>query len=145
WHDLAALGDESLEHPDVLVVDIVDLLDAETANLLAPEVLFLAYRGGFVAASGPLRCGDRSSTSLFRHCDISLLLARGGAGRGLVRFDGGTGLGHRSPGRGRTGRRMRRGSRHGSAGQGMRRAFSRSTQHLLCERWLRGRGLRTTV
>ena len=53
-HDLAALGDERLQHPDVFVIDVVDLLDAETANLLAPEVLFLSHRGGFVATGGAL-------------------------------------------------------------------------------------------
>jgi hypothetical protein len=53
-NDLTALGNERLQHADVLVVDVIDLLDAEPANLLAPEVLFLSNRGGFVATSGAL-------------------------------------------------------------------------------------------
>ena len=36
-HDLAALGDELAEHAVVLIVDVFDFLDAELADLLAPE------------------------------------------------------------------------------------------------------------
>jgi hypothetical protein len=39
--DLAALRHEGVQRLDVLVIDVVDLLDAETAYLLAPEILFL--------------------------------------------------------------------------------------------------------
>src|SRR6516165_8039274 len=38
-HDLAALGHELPKQPVVLVVNIFDFLDAELANLLAPEKL----------------------------------------------------------------------------------------------------------
>src|SRR4029077_16896808 len=37
--DLAALADEGADEPDVFVVDVVDLIDAESAQLLAPEIL----------------------------------------------------------------------------------------------------------
>ena len=52
--DLAALGDERVQQPHVLVVDVVDLVDAEPAHLLAPEILLLAG-DRFVAAGGPHR------------------------------------------------------------------------------------------
>src|SRR6516225_888677 len=53
--DFAALADKRPEHPGVLVIDIVDLVDAETAYLLAPEVLL--FRGDrLVASRGPLGC-----------------------------------------------------------------------------------------
>src|SRR5450755_4386725 len=38
-HDFAALGDELPEHAVVLVVDVLDLLDAEFTNFLTPEKL----------------------------------------------------------------------------------------------------------
>src|SRR6266403_140183 len=37
--DLAALGNEGSEQPHVLVVDVVDPIDAEPAYFLAPEIL----------------------------------------------------------------------------------------------------------
>jgi hypothetical protein len=37
WRDLPALGDEALQPPDVLVVDETHLVDAELADLAAPE------------------------------------------------------------------------------------------------------------
>ena len=50
-----------VQQPHVLVVDVVDLLDAEAAHLLAPEILLLAGRDRLVAAGGPLRRADGSS------------------------------------------------------------------------------------
>src|SRR5438477_8064078 len=38
-NDLAALSDELAEHAVILVVDVLDFLDAELANFLAPEKL----------------------------------------------------------------------------------------------------------
>src|SRR5207245_567440 len=40
-NDLTPLGDERVQHLDVLVIDVVDLLDAEPASFLAPEILLL--------------------------------------------------------------------------------------------------------
>src|SRR5579871_222375 len=50
WHDLAALSDKLPEQAIILVVDVLNTLDAELANFLAPEKLAaaLAWR-----ASGP--------------------------------------------------------------------------------------------
>src|ERR1017187_4482519 len=42
WHDLAALGDKLPEHAVILVVDVLEFLDAELANFLAPEKLAAA-------------------------------------------------------------------------------------------------------
>src|SRR5580692_4640853 len=70
-NNLAALGNERLQHSDVLVIDVIDLLDAEPANLLAPEILFLSHRGCFVATGRALRSRNRSSTSLFSHVQLS--------------------------------------------------------------------------
>src|SRR5579871_3548163 len=42
-HDLAALRDKLAEHPVVLVVDVFDSLDAELADLLAPEEFASAF------------------------------------------------------------------------------------------------------
>ena len=39
WHDLAALSNELRQQANVLVVDRVDLLDTEFANLLSAEKL----------------------------------------------------------------------------------------------------------
>ena len=61
-HDLAALGDERHEHPHVFVIDIVDLLDAETAHFLAPEILLLGSQR-LVAAGGALRSAHGTSAS----------------------------------------------------------------------------------
>src|SRR4051812_27095123 len=64
--DLAPLRDEGVQQLHVLVIDIVDLLDAEAAYLLVPEVLFLLGGDSLVTARGPLR-GAAWSSSGFRH------------------------------------------------------------------------------
>ena len=71
--DLAALRHEGVQHLHVLVVDVVDLLDAEAAHLLAPEILFLLGGDGLVAAGGALRRAAWSS-SWFRHVASLCLL-----------------------------------------------------------------------
>src|SRR5579864_3777628 len=43
--DLATLGNELREQAHVLVVDVLDFLDAELANLLAAEILAAAFAG----------------------------------------------------------------------------------------------------
>ncbi len=64
--DLAPLADECVQHLRVFVIDVVDLLDAEPAHFLAPEILLL--RGDrLVAPGGPLGRRYRSSASLFCH------------------------------------------------------------------------------
>src|SRR5262245_8943088 len=55
WNDLAALGNERVQHLDVFVIDIVDLLDTEPAHFFAPEILLLLRQYRFVAPSGTLR------------------------------------------------------------------------------------------
>src|SRR4051812_13079949 len=65
-HDFAALGDKAAQHPHIFVVDIVDLLDAEAATLLPPEILLLLCGNRLVTAGGPLRRAAWSS-SAFRH------------------------------------------------------------------------------
>src|ERR1039457_6369966 len=63
-HNLSGFGDKTREQPDVLVVDAVDLLDAELANLLATEELPSAATttaGTSRAATGP-RTGSRSAS-----------------------------------------------------------------------------------
>src|SRR5437660_7835747 len=50
--DLAALGYERVKHLHVLIVDIVDPLDAEPAYLLAPEISLLAAGDRLIAAGG---------------------------------------------------------------------------------------------
>src|ERR1700679_311093 len=80
--DLPALGNERQQQPHFLVIDIVDLVDAEPAHLLAPEILFLA-RNRFVAAGGTLRAADRSSALGFCHVRypfVSSAAATGSAG-----------------------------------------------------------------
>src|SRR5260370_38680881 len=53
-HDLAALGHELLQQPHLFVVDVVDLLDAKLADLLAAEELASAVTGGAAIRSvGP--------------------------------------------------------------------------------------------
>src|ERR1700736_2643180 len=70
--NFTALGNERVEQAGVLVVYVVDLLDTKPADLLAPEILLLGC-DRFVAAGGPLRRADGTSTSLlslfslFRH------------------------------------------------------------------------------
>src|ERR1700738_1114676 len=82
--DLTALGDERVEELYFLVVDVVDLLDAEAADFLAPEILFLR-RDGFVSTRRTLRCGYWPSTFAFRHIVSPLLLRRGRARDGCAR------------------------------------------------------------
>src|SRR3954464_301527 len=50
--DLSTLADEGAEQPRLLVINVVDTVDAEPAHLLAPEILLLA--DGLVAAGGAL-------------------------------------------------------------------------------------------
>src|SRR5581483_8910003 len=52
--DLASLGNKAIEQSRVLIVNIVDLLDAESAHFLAPEVLFLSGSDGLIAAGRSL-------------------------------------------------------------------------------------------
>ena len=61
-NDLAPLRHEGVQQLHVLVVDVVDLLDAEAADFLAPEILLLLRGDGFVAAGGPLRGAAWSSS-----------------------------------------------------------------------------------
>src|SRR4051812_25543143 len=51
WDDLAALGHELGEQPDVLVIDRLDFLHAEFANLLAAKI----FASAFAAATGAAR------------------------------------------------------------------------------------------
>src|ERR1051326_6721957 len=60
-NDLTPLGDKSVQQLYVLVVDIVDLLDAEAAHFLSPEVLLFLCGDGFIAAGRPLPRASRSS------------------------------------------------------------------------------------
>src|SRR5579859_1289233 len=86
-HDLAALGDEAVQHLDVFVIDVVDLLDAEAAHFLAPEILLLLGEHRLVATGGTLRCAAWSSSGfchyLFSLCSLKTLpYCRGSAGCG---------------------------------------------------------------
>src|SRR5690242_1494954 len=58
WDDFAALGDKAREQADILVVDGVDLLDAELADLLAAEEFASAF-----ASSGATRAAGTSFTT----------------------------------------------------------------------------------
>src|ERR1019366_2340147 len=84
-HDLAPLRHEGVQHLHVLVVDIVDLLDAEPAYLLAPEILLLLGGNRLVAARGALRRAAWSSFR-FRHGLCLLRQARKGRARYWSRF-----------------------------------------------------------
>src|SRR5437667_9054948 len=53
WNDLSALRHKLSEHAHVLVVDGLDLLHAELANFLAPEILAPAFASA--RASRPTR------------------------------------------------------------------------------------------
>src|ERR1035438_1543905 len=77
--NLAPLRDEGVQHLDVLVVDVVNLFDAEAANLLAAKVLFFLGGDGFIAAGGPLS-GAAWSTFEFWH-GLILLRHAGHDGR----------------------------------------------------------------
>src|SRR5262245_50584858 len=59
--DLAPFRHERVQQLHVLVIDVVDLLDAETAHLLAPEVLLLAGDDRLVASRRPLPCAAGTS------------------------------------------------------------------------------------
>src|SRR5690348_15369078 len=65
--NLASIADEGSQHAGVLIIDVVDLLDAEPAHLLAPEILLLAC-DRFVAAGGPLGGAPGSSTAATLFC-----------------------------------------------------------------------------
>src|ERR1019366_5315379 len=84
-HDLAPLRHEGVQHLHVLVVDIVDLLDAEPAYLLAPEILLLLGGNRLVAARGALRRAAWSSFR-FRHGLCLLRQARKGRARYWSRY-----------------------------------------------------------
>src|ERR1035438_8723218 len=79
-HDLTPLRHAGVQHLHVLVVDIVDLLDAEPAYLLAPEILLLLGGNRLVAARGTLRRAAWSSFR-FRHGLCLLRQARKGRAR----------------------------------------------------------------
>src|SRR6185312_6975300 len=64
--DLAALGNEGVQQAHVLVIDVVDFIDAEPAHFLAPEILLLAHHG-FVAAGGTRGTADGSAASGLCH------------------------------------------------------------------------------
>ena len=68
--DLAALRHEGVQQLHVFIVDVVDLLDAEPADFLPPEILFLLRGDGFIATRGPLARAAWSSFK-FGH-EISL-------------------------------------------------------------------------
>src|SRR5262252_648458 len=67
--DLAALGHELLQQTDFFVVDVIDLLDAELANLLAPEKLAATLAASARTAIGtvrtPLRAPGRGRCGYF--------------------------------------------------------------------------------
>src|SRR5579871_4505279 len=65
-NNLAAFRHESVQQLYVLVIDVVDFLDAKPANFLAAEILFLLRGDGFVAAGGPL-AGAAWSSFEFGH------------------------------------------------------------------------------
>src|SRR4051812_4639126 len=65
-NDLPPLRHERMQQLRVLVIDVVDPLDAETAHFLAPEVLLLLGDDSLVASRRPLR-GAPWSSSRFRH------------------------------------------------------------------------------
>src|SRR5581483_12016315 len=73
-YDLAPLRDEAVQQFRVFIIDVVDLLDAEPADFLAPEILLLLRGDRFVAAGRPLRRAARSSSG-FRHGLFSPILA----------------------------------------------------------------------
>jgi hypothetical protein len=50
--DLPALGDELREQANVLIVNVLNPLDAEFANLLAAEILASAFAGAARATAG---------------------------------------------------------------------------------------------
>src|SRR5450759_2159179 len=56
WHDLTPLGNEPVQHLDVFVIDVVDLLNAEAAHFLAPEILLLLRQHRLVAPGRTLGC-----------------------------------------------------------------------------------------
>src|SRR5436190_12332779 len=82
--DLAALGHEGVKHLHVLIVDVVDLLDAEPANFLAPEISLLSACDRLIATGGARTGahGPSSTTTRFGHgLYLPFRLARHGAAR----------------------------------------------------------------
>src|SRR5437763_15952404 len=65
-NDLTPFGHERVQQLGVFVIDVVDLLDTETAHFLAPEILLFLCDDSLVASSGPLP-GAAWSSSRFRH------------------------------------------------------------------------------
>src|SRR5437660_2681927 len=67
--DLAALGHKGVKHLHVLIVDVVDLIDAEPAYLLAPEIGLLAACDRLIATGGSRAGahGPSSATTRFGH------------------------------------------------------------------------------
>ena len=65
--DLAFLGDEGVQKLRFLIVDEVDLLDAEAANFLAAEKLLLTAGQGLIPTRGALRGSDRTTTFGLSH------------------------------------------------------------------------------
>src|SRR5579863_8544129 len=53
-HNLAALGHKGVQHLHIFVIDVIDLLHAEPAHLLAPEILLFLRGDRLVAAGGAL-------------------------------------------------------------------------------------------
>src|SRR5690349_12192107 len=77
-HDLAALGHELRKQTHVLVIDGVDLLDAELADFLAAEVLASAFTSAAGTAGSAARsAGTRSAAA------IALRAVAGGTLRAL--------------------------------------------------------------
>src|ERR1700676_71960 len=64
--DFAALGNEGVQEARILVIDVVDFIDAEPAHFFAPELLCLAHHG-FVAAGGTRGTADGAAASGFCH------------------------------------------------------------------------------
>src|SRR5262249_33658598 len=64
-NDLPALRDELREQANVLVVDALDLLDAELANLLAPKILASTFARATRAAPWPRTTRSRALTVSF--------------------------------------------------------------------------------
>src|SRR5882724_7059389 len=64
--NLTPFGHKCVKQLHVLVIDVVNLLDAESAHFLAAKVLLLLSGDGFIAARRPLPGAPRPSSG-FRH------------------------------------------------------------------------------